>query len=286
MLVRVTTGLVMAAIVLSAVLAGPYEILAGLLSAVVLGAQWEFLGLRGAAGKRADRVVAVIGGAAVLAAVGFAPAALPLLLAAKVLAAVVIALLLLVLFTPHPIAEAGPRAAHVLASVVYVAFLGALALAIVRDHGQAGRIVLLAAAAATWMNDSAAFFGGKFLGRHKMYPAVSPNKTWEGSVAGMLGSVAGVFLVRYLLWDVVSIPDATALAGTPVCACVFEPAWLLGFALVGGASGQVGDLAESLFKRSYGVKDSGTIIPGHGGLLDRIDAFLFVAPVAYLWFFG
>jgi len=100
-----------------------------------------------------------------------------------------------------------------------------------------------------------------------MYPAVSPNKTWEGSVSGMLGSVAGALIVRALL-----LPEAPL-------------APLVGFALVGGVLGQAGDLVESVFKRSCGVKDSAGILPGHGGFLDRVDAFLFVAPVAYFWFF-
>jgi len=112
-----------------------------------------------------------------------------------------------------------------------------------------------------------AYFGGKLFGRSKMYPAISPNKTWAGSISGMIGSIGGVFAIR-------------AIFG-------IDYPWLplLGLGIVGGVLGQLGDLAESMFKRSAGVKDSGNLLPGHGGMLDRIDAFLFVAPITWLWLF-
>jgi phosphatidate cytidylyltransferase len=129
---------------------------------------------------------------------------------------------------------------------------------------------VLTAGVVTWLNDTMAYFGGKLLGKRipaKMYPLISPNKTWIGSIWGMAGSVGGVFLLRWAFGvDYPWLP-------------------LLGLGLVGGALGQLGDLAESMFKRSAGVKDSGNLLPGHGGMLDRIDAFLFVGPITWLWIF-
>jgi phosphatidate cytidylyltransferase len=116
----------------------------------------------------------------------------------------------------------------------------------------------------TWANDTLAFFAGRAFGRHRLLERISPKKTWEGFAGGAVGSVAGAFAVKALL-----LPA--------------EPAWAcLAMAAGGAVVGPAGDLAESLIKRGAGVKDSGRLIPGHGGLLDRIDALLFVAP----WIYG
>jgi phosphatidate cytidylyltransferase len=117
----------------------------------------------------------------------------------------------------------------------------------------------------TWANDTCAYFAGRFLGKHKLYPAVSPNKTWEGFAGGMVGSVAGMFIARATFFPDLSPAD-----------CL-----LVGF--IGGVFGPLGDFCESMIKRAYGVKDSGNVIPGHGGLLDRVDALLFNAPLIYAY---
>ncbi len=114
-----------------------------------------------------------------------------------------------------------------------------------------------------WTFDSAAFFTGKFLGRHKLATLVSPSKTWEGVIGGIIGSIGVTLLTTRLL----NLP--------------FYHAFVLGF-LISIAS-QVGDLAESLLKRQTHVKDSGHLIPGHGGILDRIDSQLFAVMVIYLY---
>jgi len=116
-----------------------------------------------------------------------------------------------------------------------------------------------------WLGDSAAYYGGRTFGRHALAPLVSPNKTVEGSVFGLMGSViAGILLGTWLLG--------------------FSTAFMAEVSLVAGVSGQIGDLAESALKRSAGVKDSSTLLPGHGGMLDRLDSLMFAAPVFY-WFF-
>jgi len=114
-------------------------------------------------------------------------------------------------------------------------------------------------------SDSCAYFSGISFGKHKLYPAISPNKSIEGAVGGLLGGVFAAWIVH--LWF---FPELTLLD------CVFLGAGL-------GAVSQIGDLFESMLKRSYDVKDSGTLIPGHGGILDRLDSLLFAYPLAYYY---
>jgi phosphatidate cytidylyltransferase len=116
-----------------------------------------------------------------------------------------------------------------------------------------------------WAGDAAAYYGGRAFGRHKLAPSISPNKTVEGSIAGLAGSIlAGVLLGSWLLQR--QIP------------------FLILASLAAAIAGQLGDLAESALKRSSGVKDSSSLLPGHGGMLDRLDSLLFAAPVFY-WLF-
>jgi phosphatidate cytidylyltransferase len=114
-----------------------------------------------------------------------------------------------------------------------------------------------------WAADTGAYFAGKNLGKHKLAPSISPGKTWEGWAGGALLTLAVGWAAGYFLPD---IPLSHRLVAAGVVA-VFGP---------------LGDLAESMLKRSAGVKDSGTFLPGHGGLLDRFDAFLLVLPVLAL----
>lgn len=117
--------------------------------------------------------------------------------------------------------------------------------------------------AITWMQDSAAYFAGRSFGRHKMSPYISPNKTWEGAAGGLVGAVAAAGLAAWLLGLPIALPGALLLGA------------------VGGVIGPFGDLVESLIKRQVGVKDAGNLIPGHGGILDRMDSMLFTAPALY-----
>ncbi|MEQ1884718.1 MAG: phosphatidate cytidylyltransferase [Bryobacteraceae bacterium] len=123
---------------------------------------------------------------------------------------------------------------------------------------------LLFAMLLSWVGDTAALYVGKSIGKHKLAPRVSPAKTWEGSIGSVVGAVIGGAVYAHYL-----IPSAS----------IFEVAML---AVAGNIAGQIGDLAESAFKRGAGVKDSGTLLPGHGGWLDRIDSSLFAVPVVYV----
>lgn len=116
-----------------------------------------------------------------------------------------------------------------------------------------------------WFGDTGGYFAGRFLGRHKLYEAVSPKKTIEGSIGGLAGSVLGAVLAHFWFLPSLSLPHGIILA------------------LVAGALGQAGDLGESALKRSTGVKDSGAIVPGHGGILDRVDALLVTSAVVFLY---
>lgn len=157
-------------------------------------------------------------------------------------------------------------AAGTLFSSLYVG--GGLSYLYLLGAGPAGPIAAWLALIGTWATDSAAYLAGRAVGRHRLLPAVSPGKTVEGAIAGLLAAVA-----------------ATALAGR-----LFGYPMLWGAALgvVIGSVGQIGDLSESAMKRQAAVKDSGLLLPGHGGILDRFDSLIWVAPAVYyaLYFLG
>lgn len=117
----------------------------------------------------------------------------------------------------------------------------------------------------TWFGDTGAYFAGRSFGKHKLFERVSPKKTWEGAAGGMVASVLGALLVKWLGLPYVDWHHAVILG------------------VLADAIGIVGDLVESMLKRAYGVKDSGWIMPGHGGILDRVDALLFTAPAIWLY---
>ena len=132
-----------------------------------------------------------------------------------------------------------------------------------------GRAWLLLLTAITAASDTAAFYIGSKFGRHKLCLAISPGKTWEGFVGGLVGSLGAALLVRRFF-----------LPGQGLF-------WMCFIVLLLGCLGAVGDLSESVIKRAFGVKDSGNLLPGHGGLLDRIDSLLLTAPMLYyLLYFG
>ncbi len=168
--------------------------------------------------------------------------------------------LVIALFLNRP--RAGTDMLLTLAAGVYLGMtLRFVALMRLREEGL---MWLLVMAITVWVMDSGAYFTGRALGRHKLWPRISPKKTWEGFLGGWIaGIVVAAVLTPWL------IPGMSGWQGG-----------ILG--LVIGVVGPLGDLSESLFKRQVGAKDSSQLIPGHGGFFDRIDSFIFVAPVVYL----
>ncbi len=128
-----------------------------------------------------------------------------------------------------------------------------------------GGLVIISILAAIWICDSAAFFGGTSMGKHKLFPRVSPQKSWEGAVFGFVFSILTMLLAKVIILDFLSWTSVIILG------------------IIIGIIGQTGDLIESLFKRDAGVKDSSNLIPGHGGIFDRFDSLLYSAPIILLY---
>ncbi|MBI5500762.1 MAG: phosphatidate cytidylyltransferase [Deltaproteobacteria bacterium] len=234
----------------------PWSLLA-FCGAACLAAGWEAIAVLAPCPAVVDPTERLVGTALTLAVgTGAALAAryLPLALAAPFPAVFLLCMLFLVL-RPREITTFSHRAAALTFAPLYVGLGLAVypTLRLLFVHGDRWVFTIMAL---TFLGDTFAYFAGRFLGRHKLHPRLSPKKTWEGSIGGLLGSAT--VLVTARLWYLPELPwlDVALLA------------------LLAGAVGQVGDLFESALKRSVGVKDSGKILPGHGGLLDRIDALL------------
>jgi len=159
-------------------------------------------------------------------------------------------------------------AGRITATVTGIVYAGCLTtfLALLKASSAAyGGDRVLVVLIVAWVADTGGYFAGRFLGKAKLYEAVSPKKTWAGAWGGLAGSLAGVAVLKLVSFDQLSWLDVGLLA------------------IPGGVLGQLGDLTESLLKRSVGVKDSGALLPGHGGILDRIDAVLFIGPYVYTY---
>jgi phosphatidate cytidylyltransferase len=147
----------------------------------------------------------------------------------------------------------------------YIGSLLATLALLRRDGAEIGGELVFMSLTFSWLADTGGYFFGRFLGKTKLYEAVSPKKTRAGFVGALVGACVGAILAS--LWYMPELPLSHALP----------------LGLFAGAAGQLGDLVESLLKRSTGIKDSGGIVPGHGGMLDRIDALIVVSPIVYLY---
>jgi phosphatidate cytidylyltransferase len=165
--------------------------------------------------------------------------------------------LLTFLFRPGELSKVPKLAGTMALGLLYVGLLGSFVAMLRGGHA----LLLLTVA---FLGDTGAYAAGRLFGRHRLYPAISPKKTWEGSLGGLTASGGAAALAHF--WYLPDLPLGPGIA----------------VAVLAGAFGQAGDLAESMLKRSCGVKDSGRLLPGHGGMLDRIDGLLFAAPVLYI----
>lgn len=267
---RVITALILIPLVLVLVFLGPrWQWLFTLAVATVATlAAWEFLGLAEKAGANPPRVVVVVAILALFIGNFYWPDQ-----TAALLGMLSLGLLIYCTFTR----SAEQMMADVSTSIFCLLYLGftLISLPALREQTNGPSLVAFLLCA-VWAGDTTALYVGKAWGRHKMAPRLSPNKTWEGTVGSLIGSLlvtAGLLGLAHLLatqWDsvVLSYPEDIWY-------------WLV-LAVVVNIGAQVGDLAESALKRSAGVKDSGSLLPGHGGVLDRIDALIVAAPV--LWY--
>lgn len=260
MIRRIVTALVLLPVVLVLVWMGDrtWLFLLGVLPFALL-ALWEYLELVDRAGSAPVRLPVYLVALGVLLVGAYVPAHL--------LAAIVGGSLLLFVFTiagREMTAEVLPASAAGTFGLLYVAVPFALLLDL--RAGEQGRWIVLYLLLLVWAGDTAAYFAGRALGRHKLAPRLSPGKTVEGTVASLLASVAVGFWLFHRWFD------------------SFEAAHALLLPLVVNIAAQFGDLAESALKRGAGVKDSSALFPGHGGVLDRVDSLLFAVPVVwYYW---
>ncbi len=243
--------------------------LAGFVALLASIAAWEFAVMHRESGVPAAPPVA----AALAAAYVLLAAALSVgtyLVSITLVTLVVIAALAV---TAAPQARPGAMVMSSVFGALYTGVTLAFALWLRAEGGAApglaGAAVLMLPVAITWLGDTAAYFVGKAIGRHKLAPVTSPKKTWEGAIAGFIATAGGALLYVALTRSLV---PWTMSSGE-----------LLGLGAMLAVVGQAGDVFESRFKRDCGVKDSSGLLPGHGGMLDRLDSMLFVFPFAYAY---
>ena len=291
MLKRIATAVVLIPIVLALVLRAPVWALALVAGIVALLTIHEFLKLTEFYGVQPMLLPTYLFTGILFLALAFSASETPLVSTGNFLVTVGFAAALApFLFLTRAMRGEDLRAAYPAAAASVFAFTyTALPLAMLVQLRQlaAGAFYLLYLLLVVWAGDIFAYFVGKSIGRHLMSPRISPKKTWEGAVASVTASVGvGYLLFHYALpisstllrWHLIERRDGLFGLEQPA----MGPVVLLTIVL--NIAAQLGDLVESLIKRGAGVKDSGALLPGHGGMLDRIDALLFAAPV--LWYYA
>ncbi len=265
LIVRTLSGAVMLALLLGATLWSPWSFTA-LMALILVGGLWEFYAISRRTGAEPQRLMGLAIGLAIFAA-GIAAVtpetgdAARWILMARIFSQyfLILALPLMLIielfrFREQPMANLGAT----LLGVVYVALPLAMILYIPRAFGGWNPWVVLCFIFTIWANDVFAYLVGMTLGRHRLCERISPKKSWEG----FFGGIAGAVLMGYVASRLLDMPASL---------------WC-GLALVAAVTGVLGDLIESMFKRKADLKDSGNLIPGHGGVLDRFDALLLAIP--------
>lgn len=167
-------------------------------------------------------------------------------------------------FTKKPLEDSLPSSAVAVLATTYVGMLGGSLIRLHNDFPEGWKLVYFLLLV-VWLGDSGAYYVGKQFGKHKLSPRISPKKTIEGLFGGMAASIIAAVVIHFTFFQNFPLVHAI-IAGVILSFC-----------------GVIGDLAESMWKRSAAVKDSGTLIPGHGGFLDRFDSILFTAPILYCY---
>ena len=259
LLFRFITGLSGAAVIITSAWFGGWYFAAALIL-IALAAQIEWYALLKKMGMPAWRVCGLAIGALLLVtplwSLGFRLALIPLVL--------------LIIWVPF---SEMSRPVHSFCSTISGVFYPTALfsfLIYIREIGGdvTGFGLVFTVLFSVWMSDSSAFFAGRFLGKHPLAPTTSPNKTWEGYFGGILGPILLGFVIHWVLDAWITSPGLYHI---------------LMISVICGVATASGDLAESRFKRASGIGESGTILPGHGGLLDRFDGMVAAAPLAYLY---
>jgi phosphatidate cytidylyltransferase len=272
---RVLTAAILIPLVVAAIWWGPTWLIAIVSAFVAIAAMLEFFSIAARLGFQPYRLWTCLAAATIIgqqfyasrqasiARLGDLLERSPRINLELILFGFVLGVAVIALGSGRSLAEVLPSISASAAGIVFVVLPFS---AVVRLHGVdgSGPRLLLFTVVLVWAGDTAAYFVGSGIGRWKMAPRISPNKTWEGAGANFLGAL--FVAAAFGFWT--RIP----------------PAHMLAMGAVGSVAGQLGDLFESAWKRSAGVKDSGSILPGHGGMLDRIDALILAAPAVWYYF--
>ena len=274
---RVMTAVILIPFVVGASWWAPNWLIAILAAIIAIAALTEFFSIAAKVGAHAYRYWTCLAAAGIMAQQWYAAreasnagladliykARSPKVTLELVLFVFTLGLALITVACRRPLAEALSSVSVSAAGLVFVVLPFS---AVVRLDGVdfLGPKLLLFILVLVWIGDTVAFIVGRSIGRRKMAPHLSPNKTWEGAVANFLGALLLSAVFGYWM--------------------KIQPAHMLAMGAIGNVAGQIGDLFESAWKRSAGVKDSGTLLPGHGGILDRIDALILAAPAVWYYF--
>jgi len=288
---RVVTAVVLIPLVLFLVLKAPLYVMAIVAGAVALLAVAEFLKLAAHYGVQPLwQPTYVFVGVLFLFVIAVSANRVPLVETTAMIyglalaVAVVPFVFLTIAMRRTELASGYPAAAASVFAFTYIAVPMALLVQIRQQP--AGAILVIYTLLVVWAGDIFAYFVGKAMGRHRMSPEISPKKTWEGAIASVLASmIVGTLWFQHSAGISTWLLQAGLIERRDGMFGLQQPSLgviVMLSAIVNGAA-QLGDLVESLIKRGAGVKDSGAILPGHGGMLDRIDAMLFAAPVVWAW---
>jgi phosphatidate cytidylyltransferase len=271
---RILTAAILIPVVVAAIWRGPNWLVALMTAVVSIIALQEFFAVAARANLPSYRLWSCLAAAGIVAQQFYAARQASIATLGQLLdrsPKINLELVLFLTLIGYAIIALGSRSLREILPALSVSAAGLIFIvlplsAVIRLHGvdAIGPKLLLFTVVLVWVGDSAAYFVGRSIGRWKMAPEISPNKTWEGAVANFLGAMFVAAVFGY--WS-------------PI-----RPWHMLAMGAAGSVAGQIGDLFESAWKRSAAVKDSGSILPGHGGMLDRIDALILAAPAVWYYF--